>query len=431
MRYGLRELGGLARTSLGRRTIWRGALRQSWPLLSRIAGTHRRTFGRSCKVIAVVGSYGKTTTTRVVKAALGLPASGRPPANCWTGLALGLLRVQPCDPHAVFEVGIADVGQMAGYARMLRADVAVVTCVGTEHHRSLNRPEVTREEKAHMVRALPASGLAVLNADDAHVLSMRHGTRARVMTYGFAGDSDVRAARLRADWPLGMGFRLRADGREREVRTHLFGRTMVYPVLAAVAVALAEGLDLDDVLARIEALPPTPGRLQPVPLPGGAFLLRDDYKSSLETIDSAFDALAAVPAERRLVVLGDVSEPPGSQGPIYRSLGLRVAETASRTFIVGRQFQRYVAGARRAGMAGDRFVRVGGGILRAAEVVRTELRGGDVVLIKGRDTEHLDRVALALQGRHVRCDLPTCRRKRTCDNCPMLARGWDGLHPVT
>jgi UDP-N-acetylmuramoyl-tripeptide--D-alanyl-D-alanine ligase len=431
MAYGLRDLGGLLRTPAGRQRIARAALRHSWPLFSRVAAVHRRTIARSCRVVAVCGSFGKTTTARAITAALGSPTRGRAGRNSWTNLALAMLRLGPGDSNAIFEVGIADIGQMAPYARMLRPDVVVVTCIGTEHRRSLGSARVTREEKAHMVRALPASGLAVLNADEAHVLWMARRTRARVVTYGFSRDSDVRASGLRPDWPRGMRFVLHAGDREREVRVRLFGRAMVYPVLASVAVARAEGVDTDEALARVEALAPSHRRLEPVPLPNGAYLLRDEYKSTLETILAAFDALAQVPAGRRLLVLGDVSEPPGSQGPIYRELGSRIAGSSSWAAIVGNQFQRYSAGARRAGMARDRLVRAGGSPLRAAEALRKELRAGDVVLIKGRDTQHMERVALVLQGRRVRCDLATCRRKRSCADCPMLAKGWSGLRPLT
>jgi UDP-N-acetylmuramyl pentapeptide synthase len=431
MRYGLRDVGGLLRTPTGRRRILKAAARKSWPLLSRIAAVHRRVFAGSCKVIAVVGSYGKTTTAGAVAAALDLPIRSRLRGNAWTSLAVGLLRLGPRDPYAVFEVGIADLGQMGQYASMLRPDVAVVTCIGSEHHRSLGCLKTTREEKARMVKAVPPSGLVVLNADDAHVRSMADRTRARVVTCGFASDSDVRAADLQPDWPTGMRFRLSAGGQVRDVRVGLFGRSMVYPVLAAVAVALEEGFDLDDVLARVAALPPSRGRLHPVPLPNGAHLLRDDFKSSLETIEAAFDAFALVPAERRLLVIGDVSEPKGSQGIIYRSLGMRIAETASKAFVVGQQFQHYAAGARRAGMASDRLVRTGASTVKAAEAVGNDLRPGDVVLIKGRDTQHLERVALALQGRRVRCDLRVCRIKTACADCAMLERGWDGLRPMT
>ena len=55
---------------------------------------------------------------------------------------------------------------MEQYARLVRPDVTVVTSIGSEHHGSLGSLEVTREEKARMISAMPASGIAVLNGDD-------------------------------------------------------------------------------------------------------------------------------------------------------------------------------------------------------------------------------------------------------------------------
>jgi hypothetical protein len=120
-----------------------------------------------------------------------------------------------------------------------------------------------------------------------------------------------------------------------------------------------------------------------------------------------------------------VSEPPGSQGPIYRRLGARLAAIASRVIVVSTEFQRYAAGAAAAGMPRDALVNAGRDVRAAWEAVRADLRPGDVVLVKGRDTERLDRVALALQGRPVRCTVEFCDlRGARCATCPVLETGW-------
>ncbi len=153
-------------------------------------------------------------------------------------------------------------------------------------------------------------------------------------------------------------FRLGFPGGSREVRLRLLGRKMAYAALAALTVAIAEGRDLDAALAQLE---PTPGRMQPVGLANGAWLLRDEYTSATATIDAALDVLVETPA-RRIVVLGDVTDP-----------------------------------------------------------------AGDVVLIKGRSTQRLERIALLLEGREVGCDLAFCKvASGRCERCPMLERGWPG-----
>ncbi len=346
-------------------------------------------------------------------------------------MACAVLRLRPYDRHAVIEVGIDGMGQMASYARMIRPDITIVTSIGSEHNRSLRTLEITRTEKSEMVRILPATGLAVINADDPNVRWVAKQTRARVITFGFDEASDIRASEVTLDWPHGTRFRLHAAGVTRDLRVRLVGRHMVYPILAAVAVALAEGFALDHTLATLEELTPTPGRLEPVRLGNGAFLLRDDCKSPLETVEAALDILSEIPAKQRIVVLGDMQELPGSQRPIYRQVGERIAKIASvAIFVGGQSCKSYVGGAKHGGLPRQRIINVGTSVLKALEALRGELGPGDVVLIKGRVSQHLERVALALAGRTVQCDIAFCKADVTCERCPMLERGWSGLRVV-
>jgi UDP-N-acetylmuramoyl-tripeptide--D-alanyl-D-alanine ligase len=418
----LRKLRHLS-TPLGRRHLWLGGKNYLWPQLRPIASVHRRALARRARIVAVVGSYGKTTTTAAVCTALGLPVPVRGDST-YANLALKLLRVRPWQRHAVFEVAIDGPGQMGPYAAMLRPDVAVVTSIGSEHHRSLGTLERAQAEKGRMVEGLRPGGTAVLNRDDPRVMAMAATTDARVVTFGFDSAADVRATEVRVDWPHGTRLALHVAGTVREVRLRLLGRVMVYPFLAAVAVAWAEGRPLDRAIADLEALPAQPGRLQLEPLPQGAWLIRDDFKASLETIEAALDVLAELPG-RKTLVIGSVSEPPGSQGPLCRQLGRRFAQVASRVVVVGPMFQRYAAGATAAGLSRAALVDAKRDVRAAWEAVQADLGPGDIVLVKGRDTERLDRVALALQGRPVRCTIEFCDlRGVRCQTCPKLETGW-------
>jgi UDP-N-acetylmuramoyl-tripeptide--D-alanyl-D-alanine ligase len=255
---------------------------------------------------------------------------------------------------------------------------------------------------------------------------MRNETRARIITFGFDPSNDVRASEWVLDWPAGSRVTVHAGGAARTLRTRLIGKHMAYPILAAVAVSLAEGFSMDEVISRLGGLSPTPGRLQPVRLANGAIILRDDTKSTLETIDAALDALSEIPA-RRIVVMGQVSEPPGSQGPIYRRLGRRVAEIADQAIVVGEKSARkpLSIGAKAGGLPSEKFFNAGESLSKAIEALRQSAGPGDVVLIKGRDTQHLARITLALQGRKVRCLIKFCRLKVDCADCAMLAQGSD------
>ena len=171
--------------------------------------------------------------------------------------------------------------------------------------------------------------------------------------------------------------------------------------------------------------------MQPVTVPGGVTILCDEYKSTTETIDAALDAFAEIPARRRIVFLGEISEPVGPQRQAYQRLGERVARIASHFFIIGGSNDAFRSGARRGGMPADRIVDAGRSPQEAAKALAAVLEPGDVVLLKGRDTQRLNRVALILMGRVVRCDLRFCNlRTVACDRCAMLEPGWGARRAV-
>lgn len=423
----LLDVPRLARSPAGRWTLRHHALFYLWPVLAPAARLYRRTALAGVPLVAVVGSLGKSTTAACVSAALGLPPEPRPELNGWSWVALAALRTRPRQEARVIEVGLDGPGQMARHARTLRPDVAVVTAVTGEHNRSLPSLEVTRTEKAEMVTGLRPGGVAVLNGDDANVRWMATRTTARAVFFGLRPDNDVRALDVEDDWPRGTSFTLRCpSGERRGVRTRLVGTPAVYASLAAVAVALELGRDLDGALARLATLAPVDGRMCPVALPSGALLLCDDKNSSEASVRSSLDALALIPAARKLVVLGEVFEPRGKAGPLHRSIGERMGRVADRALLMtGRNRASALrAGARAAGMPPADVRVVGPDVRRATEVLRDELRLGDVVLIKGRGTEHLERIALGLLGRPVRCTLPLCKvPEMRCGRCPQLEVG--------
>jgi UDP-N-acetylmuramoyl-tripeptide--D-alanyl-D-alanine ligase len=430
MRYKWHDIPALLQTPLGRLQFWEGVHYRLWPFFFHLASFYRRVICPNTRIVSVVGSFGKSTTLRAVHNTLGLHFQRLYLRNSWTLVARAVLRIRPHDRHAAIEAGIDGKGQMALYARMIRPDVTVVTSIGSEHNRSLGTLEVTRSEKAEMVRILPESGIAVLNGDDQNVVWMNSQTRARVITFGMNDMNDVRASDIRLDWPESAHFKLHLDGKTYDMKVRLLGRHMVYPILAAAAVAHAEGFPPDRFLQSLEDLTPTPGRIQPVHLENGAIILRDDFKSSLETIETALDVFSEIPAQRKIVVLGEVSEPPGSQGPIYWKIGERVAKIASRAVFIGGNFQRYAAGALRGGLPKHSVINAQRNVFNAVKALQDDLGTGDVVLIKGRDTQRLERIALALAGQTVRCDIDFCDAKVRCDLCPILKLGWKGRRIV-
>jgi UDP-N-acetylmuramoyl-tripeptide--D-alanyl-D-alanine ligase len=400
------------------------------PALYPVARTYRATALRRVRVITVIGSVGKTTTTRAVAAALDLPVRRQAlfNASSTVPMARGLLTtVRPWHRRAVFEAAIGGYGEMARLAALARPNVVVVTAIARDHWKSFKTLEGTRDEKAKILRAMGSKGIAVMNADDPNVRWMATQTRARVVLIGQAPDAEVRVSEVEYNWPSGMRFTVTVNGVERPVETRLVGRHMVFPAVAAITVAHLEGVPLDTAIARVAALEPTPGRMQLMALPGGAHLIRDDFKSSQDPIEAALDTLMEVPARRRIVVLGELAESTGNDN--YRDVGARVAAVADRAIFVGggKNLKLYRTGAIAAGMDRER-IDLARDAHEATQLLRDSLGEGDVVLTNGRWQQALGRIGLALTGRDVKCRADPCPFKQMlCDYCPFLEQEFYGL----
>jgi UDP-N-acetylmuramoylalanine-D-glutamate ligase len=127
----------LLRTPSGRSQLLVRLRKRKWPMLRRAATLHRMTVARRTRVVAVVGSFGKSTTMRAVTTDLGRKVHPRAVLNFNSSLARAILRIRPWQRYAVVEVGIGSRGQMAAFARLVRPDITVVTSIGSEHNSSL------------------------------------------------------------------------------------------------------------------------------------------------------------------------------------------------------------------------------------------------------------------------------------------------------
>ena len=112
---------------------------------------------------------------------------------------------------------------------------------------------------------------------------------------------------------------------------------------------------------------------------------------------------------------------------MYQALGERIAAIAAHLVVFHHDFEPVWSGARRAGMPRTSVSVAARTAQDAAEALSQILLPGDVLLIKGRGPEKLDRVRLILEGRQVGCDIRYCSlRTLECEQCPMLERGWEG-----
>ena len=377
-------------------------------------------------VIAITGSVGKTTAKECLAAALGGDGAVVKTfrnQNDRYGLPKTIRAMRPWHRFAVIELGAQSPGDMRRLARIAKPDIAIVLCVARTHTDKFKDLDETAAEKAELVRALGPRGIAVLNADDPRVLAMADGRKRQTVFFGSAPGCDYRAIAAESRWPERLRFEAVNAERTLEVRTQLVGTHWVSSVLAALAAAATCGIRIEDAARRIGGVPPSAGRMQPVSLPSGATIMRDEENGAPDTIKAMFEVLRNADADRRGLVFGDQSDSTDKPRKRLRAIGTLAAEICDFAVFVGEHARHGVAAATAAGMDLSRCA--GFYDLRdAAQWLKRELRRGDLVFLKGRGSDHLSRILFAQFG-SIGCWKVNCGMRGLCDFCEQLAPGFD------
>jgi len=303
------------------------------------------------------------------------------------GVPLELLRLQPEHDIAVIEMGMNHAGEIATLARIAAPDWGVVTNVGTAHIENFPDGQAgIARAKFELVASLPASGVAFLNCDDPYVSQFGRDFQGRVVYFGAGPCADPQTVAALED-ASGLHVKYRAGEHSGQLTLNLLGTHNASNIMAGLAVALEAGVNLDKAIAALASLEPGDKRGQTIEL-NGATILNDSYNSNPEALRSMIRALAARPAQRRILVAGEMLELGEYGAAMHAACGLTAAE-AGLDLVIG--VQGNAVNLAQAACAGG----VASLYLANAEVagqwLRKTLRPGDVVLIKGSRGVHLER----------------------------------------
>jgi UDP-N-acetylmuramoyl-tripeptide--D-alanyl-D-alanine ligase len=369
--------------------------------------------------IAITGSAGKTTTAHCVGAILSAhyPTNWTPGGRNARGhLALNVLRTRFHHRFTVIEVGTRAPGALRRAAWMIAPDIAVVLTVLGLHTDAFPTLDEMAAEKEQLLSRLGRRGLAILNADDARVRDMGARRRGQVRTFGCAAHATLRGSEISSVWPRRLSFRADYAGQSCRAESQLVGEHMATPALAALAVAVSCGVPLPQAAAALGSVPPVPGRMQPMMLPNGVTVLRDDFNASFATLEPGLNVMRTAQGSRRIVIVGDVLDSPLTVRPRMRELGRRVAASADVGVFIGTVSK---VAAKAATEAGLKQAFACQNLREAVEFLQRELQPGDLVLVQGWTAHHIERVVLAQTGT-IACWIERCNKHMLCDQCPEL-----------
>jgi UDP-N-acetylmuramoyl-tripeptide--D-alanyl-D-alanine ligase len=347
--------------------------------LQTLALAVRRLWGKP--VVGVTGSAGKTTTKEAIAhVLLGryrlLKSEGN--FNNHFGLPLMLLKLQPEQEIAVIEMGMSHAGEIAALAKIAQPDIGVVTVVAPVHLEYFDSLAGIARAKYELIESLPHHGTAVLNADDDYVSQFGRNFKGKVIFYGIQKPADVRAENLESRGADGSVFDLVVNGHRERALLKLVGAHNIHNALAAAAVGVERGISLKDVVASLATLAPADKRGQVVQV-GNIKVVNDCYNSNPKALEAMVDALAAMPAKRRIVVAGEMLELGASGDQMHRAAGRHLAEKKINILLGVRGLAASMVEAAKTSGVRAEFLATPE---EAGEWLAREAREGDVVLLK-------------------------------------------------
>ncbi|HEY2698340.1 MAG TPA: UDP-N-acetylmuramoyl-tripeptide--D-alanyl-D-alanine ligase [Pseudonocardiaceae bacterium] len=355
-------------------------------------------------VVGVTGSAGKTSTKDLIAHLLRqLGPTVAPPEsfNTELGTPWTALRADEDTRFLVLELSARGIGHIATATSWAKPKVGAVLNVGRSHLGEFGSQEQIAVAKGELVESLPAEGIAVLNADDRLVAAMHGRTKARVVYFGQSEQAQVRAANIVLDDDARASFELHTPGGSTGVTLGLHGAHMVPNALAAAAIALELGADLDTVAKGLSsAVPMSRRRMEVTNRPDGVTIVNDSYNASPEAMREALKTLATMgrsgEGRRTWAVLAAMGELGEDSVTVHDEIGrLAVRLDIGKLVVVGEAAAAIHQGASLEGSWGEESVLVPD-VDAAVALLRAELRPGDVVLVKAAKAQRLWRVAEAL-----------------------------------
>ena len=359
-------------------------------------------------VVAITGSAGKTTakelTAHVLTSGGHRVLKSERNYNNGLGLPLSVLRMVSEDRSpdqfdlAVLEMGMSSpTHEIRRLCQITPPDVAVELMVAPVHLEYLGTIENIAAAKAELIEGLKPEGVAILNADDELVMKMRDKHQGRTLTFGIDNVADVTATAIDTSSLGKIEFRLRTPLGEAHASLAMSGRHNLSNALAASAVGTAFSLPPEEIARALSKAQPPKMRGEVFDFAAGFTVIDDSYNSNPRSLLNMVRTMAeGGRGHKRLVVIaGEMLELGPDEVALHRESGREIAALGIDVLWGVRGLaQEIVFGAREAGLKATKFFDSSD---EAATELASEVKAGDLILVKGSRGVATDKIVKALR----------------------------------
>lgn len=414
-------------------------------IIAFLAASARRAIRREKPtIVAITGSFGKSSAKEAIAIALGasepgafvratrknynnefgvpftvlnVQAPGKDPVKWaivlfkafWIGWGFGRIGVHTL----VLEMGADHPGDLEWLVEIAPPHISVVTSVGEAHSQYFGTIDDVAKEKSTLVRALKKNGIAILNNDDPRVTAMRRYFEGDAMYFGFSFGSDLQVNGTMIDtetteegfvFPAGIGVHI--SDADRTYELHLkgtVGRPQAWSAAAALTVAKAFKVPLQEAIERLEReYHGISGRTRIIDGIKKTVLVDDSYNAaSPATVISALrdiEQIPLVPSQRRIAALGEMRELGGYSDDAHRSVGEEVVRTGVDMLVLCGTLARTIEEQAKASGMDPANIHWFENSETAGRFLQDEIRSGDVILVKGSQGSRMEKIVKELMA---------------------------------
>lgn len=386
----------------------------------RILAKHWLKLHPQVKIVGITGSYGKTNTTRAIAQVLNEKYKVlQTDLNLDTiyNLPITILKLRLSHQVLVLEMGVDQPKEMDFHLSLTKPQIGVLTGVTPVHsdREHLGSLKNLIAEKGKLLQALPKDGWAILNWDDLQVRRMAKLIKAKVIWYGHDGSKcDWWLKRAKVDF---SGTEFEIGNKKDKIKTKLVGLHFAHAVLAAAAIGDLLGLSWPQIKKGLQRLEPLEGRMSLQKGPKKTMILNDTLRANPASTIAGLETLAALPAKRKIAVLGEMGELGRFGRKGHQQVGEKVASLMIGYLVgVGPLHKHSVKAALKKGMKKYQ-VFWAKDVQEAAGILKNLIEPGDLLYLKGSLLRHMERVIMLLEGKRVTCQRAVCNHYKPCFTC--------------
>ena len=340
-------------------------------------------------VIGITGSYGKTSTKYFLKTILSVKYNTlMTPESYNTPMGITkVIREQLNEQHEVFicEMGARNIGEIKKLAELVNPSIGIITSIGPQHLETFKTIENVAKTKYELMEALPKSGTAVFNGDNAYCRELAEKISIEKIFYSINSDSKdgyIHAEEI-INTEKGLKFKLKGrDNLSFECQTALLGKHNVSNILAAVCVALRLGLTYEEINVGILKIKPVPHRLELLSTNNGVIVIDDAFNSNPSGAKEALETIREFSKGNRIVITPGMVELGIIEEEENKKFGRAMADCCDYAILIGKKRSKpIIQGLLEGNFSKDRII-ITASLEEATSKLAQIIKVGDAVLFE-------------------------------------------------